>query len=147
MRDKQTFILWDDHLRPSRMNGCLNRIQSLPVAETWQVTIEPYREPRSGPQNRYLWGGVYPTVEQATGNSKETIHEYLCGEYFGWREASVFGRRKVYPLRTTTTDENGKRKVLTVPEFIDFVDFILARMAEHGIAINEPLPPELRTAA
>lgn len=104
------------------------------------VTVKEQRNSRSNQQNNALWGVAYPPLVQATGNDAAILHEYFCGEFFGWVEREVFGRRKLTPRRTTTTDENGKRDVMAMPDFADFYDFVQRRGAENGVWIPDPDP-------
>ena len=120
----------------------------------WQVIVEPYSEPRSNPQCRYLNGVAYKLLGDATGYERDDISEYLCGVFFGWREKKLPGKRTAQvPVRTTTTDENGKRKVLSKTDFADYVAFVQRFGAQHGVYIPDPDPTwfevkrELRAAA
>jgi len=96
----------------------------------YRVTVERYRKTRSNEQNRYLWGVAYEALEKATGQPKQDWHEYMLGEHFGWEEVSLFGKKKIRPLHRSS-------KVSTV-EFMDFVEFIQQRAAEHGLYIPDP---------
>jgi hypothetical protein len=105
---------------------------SLPLAR-YRVTIEEAKPTRSDPQNRYLWGAVYPTILAAgklDGWSANDLHEYLLGEHFGWELVEGFGRKRQRPVRRSSR--------LNKQEFSDYVAFIQQRMAEHGIFVPDP---------
>ena len=44
------------------------------------------------------------------------------------------------PIRTTTTDADGKRSVLNKSDFADYVAFVQRFGAQHGIYIPDPDP-------
>lgn len=98
----------------------------------YDVTVAEHRPRRSLAQNAYLWGVVYPAVlqhEQLRGWSPDDLHEYCLGEWSGWEVTEALGRKRARPRRRSS--------VLNKQEFTDFVDFIKARMAEHGIQVPE----------
>jgi hypothetical protein len=106
-------------------------VAQLPVDKAWRVTVEPYRPRRSDDQNRYLWGVVYPAIQQALeGWDKDDIHEYCLGECFGWETIEGLGRKRLRPLRRSSR--------MNKQEFTDYIAWIQRRMAEHGIYIPEP---------
>ena len=45
------------------------------------ITIEPTEARRSTAANRYLWGPVYTTIADYTGQSKEDIHDEMCARF------------------------------------------------------------------
>ena len=66
------------------------------------------------------------------------------GTYFGWKEVKVPKKPsnpagvESRPIRTTTTDETGKRRVLNKQEFSDYVAFIQRFAAAKGVHISDP---------
>lgn len=119
-------------------------IAALDPAKPYRVTVEVAKVPRSNQQNRYLWGVAYKLIADAVGYEVEEVHEYLCGYMWGWTEKRVpkkpsnpTGIESV-PIRTTTTDENGKRSVLSKMEFADYVAFVQRFGAKHGVLIPDP---------
>jgi hypothetical protein len=103
-----------------------------------KVEVKEYRKDRTSPQCRYLNGIAYRLLSEATGYERDDISEYLCIQYFGGKDKQVPGKRTVtVPLRTTTTDENGKRSVLTTQEFADYVAFVQRFGAKHGVFIPD----------
>lgn len=120
----------------------------------WNVTIEPVKHERSASQNAYLWAVPNKMISDATGYEVEEVHEYLCGQHFGWKDKRVpktprnpSGVESV-PIRTTTTDERGKRNVLTTTQFSDYVDFVQRFAAKKlGLVIPDPDPAYLQRVA
>jgi hypothetical protein len=104
-----------------------------------KVEVKEYRKDRSNPQCRYLNGVAYKLLSDATGYERDDISEYLCIQFFGGRAKRVPGKRTVtVPLRTTTTDADGRRSVLTTQEFADYVAFVQRFGAQHGVFIPDP---------
>lgn len=108
--------------------------------KAWEVDVTRFQKPRNDPQNRALWGVAYKELSEQTGNDPADLHTYFCGEHFGWTDYEVMGRRKLKPRRTTTTDENGKRSVMPMPEFAQFYEFIQRRAAQNGFMVSDPDP-------
>jgi len=103
------------------------------------VSVGPVKRDRTSLQNRYLHGVAYRILSDATGYEMEDIAEYLCMQHFGTREKVLPGKRLVQvPLRTTTTDEDGKRSVLSTVEFAAYVEFIQRFAASKGLFIPDP---------
>ena len=133
--------------RQKSLPRALAILESLDEETAWKVTIEPARSTRSNSQNAYLWGVVNKMISDATGYEAAEVHEYLCGQHFGWKDKRVpktprnpSGVESV-PRRTTTTDFEGKRHVLTTTEFSDYVDFVQRFAAKKlGIFIPDPDP-------
>lgn len=114
-------------------------LRGLDGKKVWEVEVEPYQKPRTNQQCRYLNGVAYKLLSEATGYERDDISEYLCGRFFGWKEKLKPGKVKVQvPLRTTTTDENGKRDVLSKQAFADYVEFVQRFGAQHGVMIPNP---------
>lgn len=121
-------------------------LASLDESIAWKVTAEPLKT-RSQSQNAYLWAVPYKLISEATGYEVEEVHEYMLGRFFGWKDKRVpktprnpEGVESV-PVRTTTTDEHGKRSVLSPERFSDYVDFIQRFGAmKLGLVIPDPDP-------
>lgn len=113
--------------------------QALPLG----VTCEPWKEPRTSQQNRYLFGVCYPPIAQVKGYTVDEIHEWMCGAHWGWVDKpcpktprNPEGIESV-PFRSTTRDENGKRDVLKKKPFSEFVETVHRLAAQGGIFIAE----------
>ncbi len=107
----------------------VHALEDLPEDKSWRVVIEQMKSTRSLRANAYYWGVVVEMISQATGYEPEEVHEYLCGARWGWKDKrrpktprNAEGIESV-PVRTTTTDEHGKRSVLSITQFEDFVEF------------------------
>jgi hypothetical protein len=122
-------------------------IASLDPDEAWKITAETVKSQRSQSQNAYLWAVPYKLISEATGYEAEEVHEYMLGRFFGWKDKRVpktprnpDGVESV-PVRTTTTDEHGKRSVLSVEVFSEYVGFIQRFGAmKLGLVIPDPDP-------
>lgn len=113
-----------------------------------EVIVRKRKRERSHPQCRYLNGVAYKLLSDATGYERDDISEYLCGHFFGWKDKTLPGKRVVQvPLRTTTTDEDGKREVLSKTDFAEYVAFVQRFGAKHGVLIPDPDPEYWREAA
>jgi hypothetical protein len=108
---------------------------SLEEGQSYQVTVEPFRKPRSHQQNAYLWGVVYPTIIEAGGEAlrgwtADDLHEYFLGEIHGWEVIEGFGRKRMKPVKRSSR--------MTKTEFMDYLEQISQRCAQMGIVIPEP---------
>lgn len=122
-------------------------LESLDEQTAWKVSIEPVKRQRSHSQNAYLWAVPYKIISEHTGYEIEEVHEYFLGSWFGWREKKVPkkpGNNKgleSVPLRTTTTDADGRRSILSTTQFGEYVDFIQRFAAKKlGIVLPDPDP-------
>lgn len=116
------------------------RSQKLPL----ELSCGPLKSGRTSQQNRYLFGACYPPVADAMGYDVEDIHEYMLGRHFGWVDVKVPKTPRnpegveSRPFRTTTTDEHGKRSLLSKAEFAKFVETVHRIAAHTGVFIAEP---------
>lgn len=133
--------------RRAAIDRLLECVMNLPMERVWRINIEEAKAVRSDAQNNALWGVAYKAIREQTGNDKDALHEYFCGEYFGWTEAKIFGQRRKRPLRSTTTDENGHRSIMSKSDFAAFYAFIQQRMAEHDVQVPDPDPDWQERAA
>jgi len=124
--------------RGAAIRRALEAMEGLSLDEAWRVEIYRHRMKRTDAQNRYLWGAVYPAItERLPGWTKDDVHEYCLGEHFGWETIRGLGATSQKPLRRSSK--------LSKFEFMQYVDFIAQRMAEHGIVIP-PADPEYVSA-
>lgn len=134
------FILRRD--LPDIKSNAIQTIQDLPNDKEWAIEIKAHKNSRSGAQNRTLFGVIYPQLMEFMGLSgereKEELHEYFCGEYFGWHEKNIMGKLIQRPNRTTTTSAEGRKATLDKVEFSKFVDYITRRASEYGAQIEMP---------
>ena len=59
------------------------------------VTVERKKRERSDLQNRALFGCAYKALRDQTGNDADDLHNYFCGEFFGWAKHIVMKKREV----------------------------------------------------
>ena len=118
-----------DIARSHDIGRVVHALEALPEGKTWRVSVEEAKSKRSNDANAYYWGVVVEMISEATGYEPEEIHEYLCGARWGWKDKRVpktprnpEGVESV-PVRTTTTDKDGKRSVLAIMQFQEFVEF------------------------
>jgi hypothetical protein len=144
------FIL-STHNREKALQLAHTVLASLDELVAWRVVVEPVKIDRTLQQNRYLNGVAYKMIGEVTGYERAEIHEYFLGLFFGWRQKKVprkpsnpRGLESV-PVRTTTTDESGKRALLSTEDFWKYVEF-LQRFAAERLHLVIPDPdPSLRT--
>lgn len=129
---------------PRSLTKLMAFLSSLSAMKAWRVTICEERNSRSIQQCRYLNGVAYKAISDATGYERDDVSEFCCGQYFGWRNKKVpkkpgnlEGIEQV-PVRTTTTDESGKRNVMSTVDFMDYVAFVQRFAASKGIYIPDP---------
>ena len=121
-----------DASRVGALDQLCGLLRALRGDREWLVTIAQYNPKRSDEQNRALWGLAYRIVAERTGQEAEDWHEYFLGEWAGWEEYEMFGRKKIRPRRRSSK--------LTTAEFAEYFDFIQRRAAENGILIPDPDP-------
>lgn len=114
------------------------------------ASIEEAKEERSSKQRAALFGVAYASLMAQMGlhgaREKDDMHSMFCGDFFGWRERPCLGGVLRIPIRTTTTDENGKRDVISVRQQMAFYAFIQQRAAEFGYDVVDPDPEWFRKA-
>ena len=136
----------EDPRRIRDVSRVVEVLESLPYDCAWRVEIEQAKAERSLKQNRYLFGVAYALLSERTGYEKDDLHEYLLGKHFGVYLKKV--PKSKYnpqglvemPVRTTTTDPNGRRAVLGKIDFADYVAFVQRFAAQHGVVIPDPDP-------
>lgn len=105
------------------------------------VKVGIARPERTPPQLAYLWAVPIKLLAEAMGFEPPEVHEYACGEHFGWtRDELPGGRFRERPIRTTTTDEHGNRDVLEGDEFWRYVESLQRMGARAGVVIPDPDP-------
>lgn len=113
-----------------------------------EATVKRWTEPRTDPQNNYLFGVCYPVIGQAMGYTKDDLHEWVCGTFFGWVDHKVPKTPRnpqgieSRPFRTTTRDENGNRDVIPPDKFGELLETVVFRAAANiDVVIPEPYKP------
>lgn len=117
-------------------------LDRLPVDKGFTVEVSPQKRTRTAKQRGSLFGVAYKAIMEAMGlqgaQDKDDLHEFFCGEYFGWTEPTPLMRSR--PVRTTTKNERGEPDEITTREALDMYDFIQRRAAENGIDVPSPDP-------
>lgn len=113
-----------------------------------KVVVSEVKATRSDAQNAALWAVAYPPLMEFMGyrgeEEREALHSFFCGEFWGWKEIDILGKRKLIPKRTTTCNEGGDREVIPKLLFCEFFAFIQQRGAENGVYIPDPDPEWFR---
>lgn len=141
MRKSKRFVLPADGREQIGANLLAFALSAWP-GERVEVEARPYVEPRTLKQNAALFAVAYPPIMEHVGlrgdREKQELHEIYCGLYFGTVERPIVGTR---PLRTTTTNEEGERDVLSREQFGQFFEFVCKRAADDlDLVISEPNP-------
>ncbi len=104
-----------------------------------EVTVKKWVKTRSNEQNRYLFGVCYPPIAEAKGYDVNAVHEWMCGQHFGWEDRKCpktphnpDGLESV-PIRTTTKPDK-----LSVAAFSTFVEMVQRIAAQAGVFIPDP---------
>lgn len=106
-----------------------------------RVRVDRMVKRRSVDQNAALFGLAYTLIREETGNDLEDLHDFYCKQFFGAVDKIVFGQVKSKPIRTTTTDADGNRDVISTIEMCDFWLMVQTHAAtELGLEIPDPDP-------
>ena len=132
--------------RDKQICRVVDMLEDLPISKSWKVEIRECKSERSDLQNNYLNGVCYKLIGDAIGYERDEVSEFLCGLRWGWKDKRVpkkpscpTGIESV-PIRTTTTNEEGRRSVLGKTEFSEYVAFVQRFAASKGIVIPDPDP-------
>jgi hypothetical protein len=106
----------------------------------WVITIAKRKKERTDDQNSSLWGVAYKALSEFTGHVPVELHDHFLRAYFGEVEYEVLGKVYTKPSRTTTTNEAGKRSLLSTAEFKRFYEFIQAQGSQMGCWVPDPDP-------
>ena len=120
--------------------NCIKAITEAP--DFYVVEIHKPKKDKTNLQNAALFAVAYPAIMDALGYSgadeKEYLHEIFCGEFFGTKTISIMGKLKKRPIRTTTTNEAGKRDLISTVEMAEFYAYVQRKAAEFGIIVPDP---------
>lgn len=101
------------------------RIQKLPLGK-YTVIIDNNAPTRSGAQNNYLWGVVYPTICEETGNEIDDLHEWGKRKFLKPKNITIKGETIKIPGSTTKLSKS------------DFTEYIMALEQWSGVRIPTP---------
>lgn len=99
-----------------------------------------YQKARSLNQNAALFGHAYKIIGDHTGMTVNEVHWQMCGEYFGWAVMHFNNRTISKPVRSTTTDEEGKDNKISTRDFAQMFEFVQGWGANHNPSIYIPDP-------
>lgn len=118
-----------------------------PESKPCQVTVKRFVKDRTTQQNKALFGLAYKILRDETGHSLDDLHDFFCRRYFGVHQYEVLGAQHSRPLRTTTTDENGKHDVMPWDQFAEFFSMVQTFAAEE-LCVHIPDPdPDWKSKA
>ena len=103
----------------------LTRVAKLPQGK-YRITLSDTKPKRSGQQNNFLWGVVYPTISEETGNDIDDLHEYAKRKFLPPRFIEINGEEIKVP---------GSTKDLNKHEFTEYIDKL---QAWSGVALPNP---------
>lgn len=126
--------------RPAVLANLHAFVDRLPANKSWRIEIKEARKERTNPQNAALFGVAYPKLTEVTGYTAEELHHEFCGRFFGWEVVDIFGAARRRPRRTTTTNGQGERDVLSTRDFAAFYEMVQQIGAEAGIDVPSPDP-------
>jgi hypothetical protein len=132
--------------RAERVQRIAAFLARLDASKPWDLLVRPWKKERTPRQNNALFGVAYKTLSDFTGFTEVELHDVLLRGYFGEVHYELMGVRRVKPKRTTTTNEEGERDVLSRAEMSAYYAFIEQKAAEIGCYIESP-NPQLRTRA
>lgn len=127
--------IFPSHTAPEGVaRAVLRMVDALPACKAYSVEVVVWKKPRTQQQNAFLWGVVYPAIleqggETLAGWTRDDLHEYFLGECFGWDTLEGFGRKRLRPVKRSST--------LNKQDFSDYLMFIETRCANMGIVIPE----------
>ena len=88
---------------------------------------------RSLEQNAYLWGVCYEMMLAHSlrdlGFDADDVHEYMLGEYHGWKTLKGLGVTRKKPIERSS----GK----SVSEFMSYIDFVQRKASDMGVYIPD----------
>lgn len=84
---------------------------------------------RTNRQNRAYFGLAVEKLAQQSNCSKDAMHKALAGEFIGYNEVEISGRKVKVPKSTTE---------LNTLEFSNFFERIQRYAAENGLDIPNP---------
>ena len=99
-----------------RRENALQFINALDPNKKWAIEIKEYRRKRSNEQNRYIHAVPLMLISEFVGETVEEMKEYLCGEFTGWEDYTVMGRKKQRPVKTTSQ--------MNTKEMTDFIEWM-----------------------
>jgi len=125
-------------MSPKEMQDVITKfVEEVDAEKAWRLTVEEMSSTRSTAQNSFLWGVVYPALLEGSdllkGWQATDLHEFFLGEMWGWEVIEGFGRKRMRPVRRSST--------MNKTQFSDYISFIEQRALDMGIVIPNPTIP------
>lgn len=147
------FIIPGGKGRTAAIQLVMDTLLKLDPSTFWKLELSERKRIRTDAQNAYLWAVPNKMISEVTGYEADEVHEYLCGQYWGWKDKRVpktprnpKGFESV-PIRTTTKNADGKRSVLSTTEFADYVAFVQRFAAQKlNLVIPDPFTEQEHAA-
>ena len=111
-----------------------------------RVKIELAQPDKTPAQNRFLWAVPYTMLSKQTGMEKDEIHEWNCGQQWGWKNKKVPRKPsnpngiESVPIRTTTEGADGEDSPCSAEEMQELWERAQRLGAAHGLVIPDPDP-------
>lgn len=138
------FLHKGDADRPQIRDNAIAFINRLPDSHSWEILVRRHVKRRTDDQNHALFGVAYKALSEATGFTKDELHDAFCKRFFGTVTVEVFGQVRERAFRTTTVDEHGNADKLPADEFWRFYEMVQQVGAESGIDVPNPDPAKKR---
>ncbi len=116
----------------------ITTLNSLLPEKSWVVSIKERQKRRTPKQRRSIFGPAYEAIMNATGYTKDEVHDWACKTYFGTKDVDIFGDIIKVPVRTTTINEEGKYDEISIEEHSQMYLLIQQKMAAMGIYVPDP---------
>ena len=101
-----------------RRENCKQFIDELDPNLKWNIEIKEYRKKRSNEQNAYIHAVPLPMIAEYIGETVEVVKHYLCGEWSGWEDYFVLGKKMSRPVMTTS-----QMNTLQMTKFIEYLQW------------------------
>jgi len=90
------------------------------------IKVEVLKNKRTIRQNSYYWGVVLATIANETGHTQDELHEVF---------KRMFLPKKFIEINGKEIELDGRTAVLSIDEFCNYIDRIIAEVGEMGISI------------
>ncbi len=103
--------------------------------KVYRLTLEPYRKPRTLPQNNTLHMWIQEIAEQS-GHSPGEVNDVIKGQFYPTKESFSFGVYRVIQKSTTELD---------IREMGDVMTQVHAWAIDFGWHLTDPDPAHIET--
>lgn len=130
---RHSWVLRTDSITENALDAvkkAARREEPFGQAKLYRVIIEPYRKPRTPPQNRTLHMWINEIAE-FVGDSPESIKRWLKDDHYPKTTVMRFGKIRAEPKSTAD---------LSAEEMTFVMEAVQALCAEYGIPLTQPDP-------